>query len=278
MRAIDSSALVNGATIRLKQTRHGVMLYCVHDEYVGRALDLYGEFSAEETRIFERIIKPGMIVLDIGANIGAHTLYFARAVGPKGSVIAIEPQGFLHQILTANLLLNEILNVQALRVGIGRGQGQAWIPPIDYATSGNFGGVSLQQRHGAEPVALMPLDSLQLPQCDFIKVDVEGMEDDVIAGASATISKHRPILYVENDRREKSAALIERIAALGYASYWHMPYYYSAENLYGNPVNVFPGMVSVNMICVPPGRTVDVSGLDRITDPRRHPIDDFKSQ
>src|SRR5438445_7884680 len=108
MPTIASSALVCGANIRLKQTRYGVMAYCIHDECVGRSLDLYGEFSVEETKVFDRMIRPGMIVVDIGANIGAHTLYFAWAVGPAGSVIAIEPQGFLHHILNTNLLLHEI--------------------------------------------------------------------------------------------------------------------------------------------------------------------------
>ena len=210
--------------------------------------------------------------------ISARTRFISPArSAPRATSIAIEPQGFLHQILNTNLLLNEILNVRALRVGIGRDCGQAWIPPIDYGTVGNFGSVALQRQQGAEAVPVVPLDSLQLPQCHFIKVDVEGMEEDVIAGATETIRKFQPILYVENDRPEKSSALIERISGLGYAAYWHLPNYYSPDNPYGNPINVFLGMVSVNMICVPPGRLMDLDGLERITDRRRHPIDDFKS-
>src|SRR5689334_17984899 len=98
MPAIASSALIDGRGIRLKRTRHGVMLYCAQDEYIGRSLDLYGEFSIEEAKLFGRLIKPGTTVLDIGANIGVHTLCFASAVGPGGAVIAFEPQGYLHQI------------------------------------------------------------------------------------------------------------------------------------------------------------------------------------
>jgi FkbM family methyltransferase len=274
---LPSSALISGALIRLKRTRHGLMIYCIHDEIVGRSLDLYGEFSFEELTIFNRMIEPGMTVLDIGANIGVHTLHFAAAVARSGSVIAFEPQGFLHQMLCTNLLLNEVVNAQALHAGIGRGRGEAWVPPIDYSAAGNFGGISLQSRSGAERVPVVSLDTLELAHCHLIKIDVEGMEEDVIVGATETIRKHKPILYLENDRREKSASLIERILGLDYAAYWHLPYYYSPENIYGNAVNVFPGMVSVNMICVPRGRDLKLDGLERITDPRKHPIDGFKA-
>jgi FkbM family methyltransferase len=218
-----------------------------------------------------------MTVLDVGANIGVHTLDMAAAADAKGTVIAFEPQGFLHQILCTNILLNELHNVQAIHGGLGRERGQAWIPPLDYNAAGNFGGVSLQRETGGERVVVAPLDSLGLAQCHFIKIDVEGMEEDVIAGAEKTIRKFNPVLYVENDRKENSESLIMRIAGLGYAASWHFPRYYSAANFYGNPVNVFGGMVSVNMLCVPAGRVVEIEGLERITDPARHPTDDFKS-
>jgi FkbM family methyltransferase len=278
MPAIASTALHSGASIRLKRTRHGAILYCIHDEYVGRSLDLYGEFSAEETSLFGRLIEPGMTVLDVGANIGVHTLDFASAVGPSGAVIAFEPQGFLHQILRTNVLLNELVNVQALHGGLGRERGQAWIPAIDYNAAGNFGGIPLQKEIGGERVTIAALDSFGLARCDFLKVDVEGMEEDVIAGAAKTIGKFKPILYLENDRRDKSEALIRRVTELGYESYWHFPRYFRADNFYGNPVNVFGGMVSVNMLCAPVGRRIEIEGVEKIVDPAKHPIDGFKSR
>jgi hypothetical protein len=163
-----------------------------------------------------------------------------------------------------------------MRVAIGRDRRQAWVPPIDYASPGNFGGVSLDDRDGPERVEVITLDSLGLDRCDFMKIDVEGMEDDVIAGAATTIRRHKPIIYVENDRRERSPALIARIERLGYACYWHLPGYFSPDNIYRNPLNVFGGMVSVNMLCVPRGRDPGVIGLEPVTDAARHPIDDFK--
>jgi hypothetical protein len=88
---------------RVKQCRHGMMLYNVHDLYVGRSLDQYGEFSQGEIDLFGQILKPGQVVLDVGANIGAHTLWFAQTVGPSGTVLAFEPQRIVFQALCANL-------------------------------------------------------------------------------------------------------------------------------------------------------------------------------
>ena len=68
-----SAALITGAVIQVKHTRFGYMIYCIHDEYVGRSLDLYGEFSPDESKVFDRFVKPGMSVIDVGANIGVHT-------------------------------------------------------------------------------------------------------------------------------------------------------------------------------------------------------------
>ena len=76
--------LLDNREVRLKATRYGLMLYHPKDAYIGRSFDLYGEFSEGEVGLFRQLLQPGAVVLDIGANIGAHTLYFAAAVGPAG--------------------------------------------------------------------------------------------------------------------------------------------------------------------------------------------------
>jgi hypothetical protein len=69
------------------------MLYPVTAAYIGRSFDLYGEYSEGEARLFARLVGPGMVAVDVGANIGAYTLVFSRLVGPSGLVVAIEAQG-----------------------------------------------------------------------------------------------------------------------------------------------------------------------------------------
>jgi hypothetical protein len=91
---------------RLKACRYGTLLYNINDRYIGQALDLYGEYSEGEVVLFRRIVRPGDIVLDVGANLGAHTIFFSTAVGPRGAVLAFEPQRLVFQALCANMALN----------------------------------------------------------------------------------------------------------------------------------------------------------------------------
>ena len=106
----------------------------------------------------------------------------------------------------------------------------------------------------------------------LIKVDVEGMEQDVLEGASRLLSDLRPMLYVENDRRDQSPALIRTIQSFGYDCYWHLPFLYNPDNWFGASENLYPGTVSVNMLCLPAEMHSNINGLARADDPDFHPL------
>ena len=252
----------------LKQCRHGRMLYLPHDRFVGRSLDLYGEFSELEGAMFAQLVQPGQMVIEVGANIGAHTLHLARLVGPAGVVIAFEPQQVLFYLLCANLALNEQFHVRAYRMAVGGDVGLTKVPPIDYRGDQNFGGVSLSQAAAGDSVGLVTLDSfVSMPSLRLLKIDVEGMECEVLEGARQTITRHRPILYVENDRRQHSARLIGLLQELEYTLYWHLPPMFRPDNFAGQSDNVFPGIVSINLLGVPKEVELPVKGPRRVTGP-----------
>jgi len=259
---------------RLHACRHGVMLINKNDVYIGRSLERYGEFSEGELELFESVVRSGDTVVEAGANIGAHTVRLAQLVGEAGRVHAFEPQRVVFQSLCANIALNGLPNVFSHHAALGREPGQLIVPALDYGNENNFGGLGLGDYSHGEPVAVETIDGLQLSSCSFIKIDVEGMEQEVVHGAQMTIEQHRPVLYVENDRAEHSAALIALIMGLGYRLYWHLPKMYRADNYYENSANVFGEIVSVNMVCVDEDSELAFDDLRLITAPES----DWRSQ
>jgi hypothetical protein len=89
-----------------------------------------------------------------------------------------------------------------------------------------------------------------------------------VAGVKATLARCHPILYVENDRAEKSEALVALLQEDGYRMWWHTPSLYNPANFLGNPQNVFGNVASFNMLCLPREMTTQVQGLTEITSPQ----------
>ena len=251
----------------LRDCRYGKMLFLARDRYIGRSLDLYGEYSEIEGRLFSRLLGNGQVVIEAGANIGAHTIHLARLVGPKGRVLAYEPQGVIFQLLRANVALNKLRHVRSYHAAVGRRTGWIRVPLLDYAAEANFGGVSLRAVAAGERVPMIALDSLILRSLRLLKLDVEGMEIDALSGARRLIARHRPLLYVENDREENCQRLLRLIARLGYTPWWHLPPLFNPENYAGNRKNVFGRIVSANLLCVPEELPETIEDLRRIRDP-----------
>ncbi len=251
--AMVPRAQIEIGDLRVRHCRYGLMLYSIKDIYIGRSFEIYGEYCEQEVRLYRQLVKQGQVIVDAGANIGSHTVFFARAVAPGGVVKAFEPQRVIFQMLCANLALNGLHNVHAYHAAAGSGPGTRAVPVVDYGKSGNFGGVSLVKGNTGESVAVMAVDTLELDCCDLIKIDVQGMEAEVIDGARQTIERFHPVMYVENDLKDKSTNLIGRLFDLGYRLYWHIPQLYDPNNYFGKEKNIFGNKVNVNMLCLPLG-------------------------
>jgi FkbM family methyltransferase len=207
-----------------------------------------------------------MTAVEAGANIGAHTLGLAHLVGPAGRVLAFEPQRPIFQVMCANMALNAITCVETHWAAVGSTPGSLAVPRLDLRMPGNFGGIELGPGRAAppvpeEPVPVVTLDSFALPACHLIKIDVEGMEADVLRGAAETIARHRPVIYAENDRPKRAPELLGLLEALGYRAFWHLPPYVRVPNFRGNPQNEYPGLVSLNVLCIHRSAAIEVSGL-----------------
>jgi FkbM family methyltransferase len=263
---------------RIVRSRHGWMLANPKDIYVGQALLDYGEFSEIEARFLSCcLLKPGGIV-EVGANMGGHTVGLAKAAAARGEEMAVfEPQPVIFQNLCANLALNGLHNVRAWPFACGDETGTLSFPRQDYGRLGNFGGVSMSDT-GEEPgrvtVPCVRLDDfLGEEAVALIKIDVEGFELAVLRGADETLRSHRPILYVENDRAAQSKELIEWLWSREYRLFWHIPPLFNPENFFSQPVNRYRRTASFNMLCLPREFIQDKNpGLSEIVDSSHHPL------
>jgi FkbM family methyltransferase len=248
----DHLALVSG--------RDGYFLVNRHDRYVGQALEHYGEFSAQEGDFLIRLVRSGDLVVEVGANIGAHTVGLARRVGAAGRVVAFEPQRACYALLQSQLALNRLHNVHAYHLALGQRPGELWVPATQYSETGNFGGIALTdvpQEHG-EKVGVGTLDAhFPSEKVALLKIDVEGMEREVLEGGLGLLKRAQPLLYVENDRVNRSKALIDLLLDQDYRLYWHLPPLYNPTNFFKRGQNIYGNLVSCNMLGVPASKAVE---------------------
>jgi FkbM family methyltransferase len=243
------------------ETRFGRMFTLQGDTVISRSLRVYGEFAGDEVDSILSLVRPGDHVLDLGANIGFHSLALARTVGPSGHVTAVEPQRFCFQLLCANVTANQLTTVECLRAAVGDQPGVCSVPCLDPTARHNAGAttVSLDNGHGqaTDTVPVVTVDSLALSRCDLIKVDTEGFEDRVVAGARRTIETLHPAFYIEVHDREKLQRLHGMLKPAGYSLFLHHTRFFRAANPRSEPANVFPPNAGGSaLIALPPGRAL----------------------
>lgn len=247
---------------RLARVKDGVLLYNRFDQFIGRSIELYGEYCGERVELFRRILQTGDIAVEAGAYIGQTTLALSRAVGSTGAVIAMEAQRITHQMLCANLALNSVINVYAPLMAAGEEATQIVVPILSPNVENNFSALGLrdQEWEGGDAVPVNTVDSFELRHCRLLTIDTEGMELEVLRGAEATLATCAPIVHVANHRREKSAALIAHLQDRGYQLYWDIAPVWRAGNFAGNDTNHFAETVTVGMLGLPPGDATRVEG------------------
>jgi FkbM family methyltransferase len=245
----------------LTDTRFGRMFTLRGDTVVGRSLHAYGEFAGDEVDSILSLVRPGDQVVDAGANIGFHSLALASAVGPEGSVTAIEPQRYCFQLLCANLTLNQVTTVLPVRAAVGDTPGLCRIPRLNPLAPHNAGATQVldpgQETAGSDEVPMITLDGLRLGRCDFIKVDTEGFEDRVISGGRRTLEACHPALYVEVHDRDKLKALVHLLRPLNYELTLHHTRFFRTGNPKGRQDQIFAATAGGSaLIALPPGRTL----------------------
>ena len=246
-----------------------------YDTYVSKSLEVYGEWSYGEVELLSKLLGPESNVVEVGANIGAHTVFIARDICPSGLVYAFEPRRLLFQMLCANVALNGLGNVHALQKAAGSKKDIILEGSMPTNQPSNQGGYPLGTIPGdSECIEVIVVDEMlsALRPISLLKVDAEGFELDVLIGSQNLIKRDKPCLYLENDRLEKSSDLIKFVMGMNYDLWWHIVHLFRKDNRARTAVNIFGNVCSFNMLCLPKDRNLKVAGLQKIDDPDAHPL------
>lgn len=213
-------------------TRGGVTWSLNLREGIDFAIYLMGGFEVRTLKRYAQLVREGDVVLDIGANIGAHTLPFARLVGPRGKVYSFEPTAYAFGKQKANIALNPELapRIHARQMMLMASSDEC-LPESVYSSWPLADAEDLHGQHhgrlmGTEGAAKGTLDDFLagagVERVNFIKLDVDGNESDVLAGARNTLMTSRPRLmlelapYVYEDAPGKFDDMLDLLRSLGY--------------------------------------------------------------
>lgn len=204
-------------------TLYGHRITFFKDDYIGRKIRQQGIYEQSVLRFLVPLLErmKGPVVLDIGANIGNHTLALSTS---SSAIYAFEPTPEIFRLLSENIAQNNLAGVRAINKGLSDHNGQA---SIHIHRSGNLGATSLYQR--AEGTEEMTVDlvrgddivaELGIEQVDFIKLDVEGHEPNVLNGLAGTLARCRPLIMMEwNDEETASRIVAEKLFGKLFADY-----------------------------------------------------------
>jgi FkbM family methyltransferase len=199
---------------------HGLMIvnrFDCNNEQVGHGQWLldHGNTSTIEAANCYNAIKEFSepIIFDVGANIGTFTTWMARAF-PNGKIYSFEPQRAVFQMLSGNAAINNLYNVYTHNIGLGKENTKVEFDEPNYFQKNDFGTFSLVENIITEKtknkivVQIQTLDWFleyyKVPKVHLLKIDVEGMDLDVLTGGYNTIKKHLPVIFIEHCDNRKT--------------------------------------------------------------------------
>jgi FkbM family methyltransferase len=232
----------------LVSSGHGTLIMNTNDYRIredgsgyglGYQLMKYSYYDPEEVNLAISLLNirreffgQGVVAFDCGANLGVHTVEWAKAMYGWGNVVAFEAQERIYYALAGNLTINNCFNGSAVHAAVGATDGELQIPMPNYLMPASFGSLELKKRERTEyigqnidysdeklaKIKLVSIDSFSCERLDFLKIDIEGMELEAVAGAEKTIERCKPIMLIEIIKTDK-IKLTRILKEQGYLSY-----------------------------------------------------------
>ncbi len=232
----------------LASTDHGTLIFNRFDQTVAASGNPFGighqllskaAYDPQEVALMLHVLElrrkyhgDGLFAVDCGANIGVHTVEWAKYMTGWGSVLAFEAQERIYYALAGNVAINNCFNARVINAAVSSRSGTMKIPQPNYLANASFGSLELKKIDRTEfigqvidysedklvTVPMVHLDAFNFPRLDLLKIDVEGMELEVIEGAAKCIAEYRPIIFVEILKTD-AHALRARLESFGYSVY-----------------------------------------------------------
>jgi FkbM family methyltransferase len=233
--AVHAGRLLLGQNDRAIVVRDGITYDLDLAQGIDFAIFLGNIYERQTKAALRKLVSPGSLVLDIGANIGAHTLHLAKLAGPTGRVMAFEPTDYAFRKLSRNLELNPSLaaRVQAYHCFLTASDGTS-VPDAIYSSWPLEKQAGLHAKHlgremKTEQAQARSLDSMLSEHADrkvqLVKLDVDGFECDVLRGATAMLRDAHPVFvmelapYVLEERGSSLDELLSFFVPNGYVFY-----------------------------------------------------------
>lgn len=232
------------------QSRYGIVLADASEKQLTQSLGAYGEWVEQELDLVGVLLEESQVVLEYGAELGAHTLWLSKMVGAHGTVYAVEPDRMEHIALCSTLALNQVRNVHPIHASLGDSTSEMLTEARD--------------DRPAEAIRQIKVDSLRLGELHLLKINPRGALLSVLAGGDAVLSNQMPTIYFRLSSAELAIKEIAALKARGYRCWSHLPYLHNGDNFLGSKTNIFPGSVSQNVIAVHKSKAADFGHLPEL--------------
>jgi len=211
-RAATQTVFLGGTTVLSRVLGRYKAFLDTRDRGFAAHVMLDGYWEMWLTQFIARLVEPGMHVADVGANYGYYSLLMADLVGPTGRLVAVEPNPPVVESLRRTLELNGFggrSTVVAGAAGAGEGEGHLLVPAGEPKNASLVSRAAPSDEAALVAVPVHSLDALlgNLPRVDFLKIDAEGAEEDIVLGLGQIIARWRPRIVLEfNPARCRDAA------------------------------------------------------------------------
>ncbi|MDX5371663.1 MAG: FkbM family methyltransferase [Pseudomonadaceae bacterium] len=236
--------------IEKTHSRYGEFYVPFCDDLISNSLRQYGEWAQCEIETLCSFINAGDTVIDAGAYIGTHSRAFSAQVGKNGKVFAFEPAPDSFEVLAHNARCAPLQNIHAKNLGLGAAQESRTLHIEE--EQHNRASASAEGKHTTDDIQIQvqPLDSCNIPRVSFMKVDVEGMELQLLKGAEHTIRRDLPIIFLEVNTLQGSYEFLHWADEHGYAAFGINVPAFNPCNYTGQTANIFGSAREVALLLI----------------------------